>query len=111
MFGLELSDVLMAFCEGKVLFLAATKKAKLLQDLTDKLPEDFPQKLEVLTREKTDADKANFAKIIEALKVPPRPPATRRELYPGSRKRRFALQGPLLRCTSCLIYPFSRTVQ
>ena len=72
MFGLELSDVLMAFCEGKVLFLAATKKAKLLQDLSDSLPEDFPQKLVVLTREKTDADKANFAKIVEALKVPPR---------------------------------------
>mmetsp|Transcript_57982 Transcript_57982/g.132737 ORF Transcript_57982/g.132737 Transcript_57982/m.132737 type:complete len:1096 (-) Transcript_57982:241-3528(-) len=68
MFGLELSDVLMAFCEGKVLFLAATKKAKLLQDLSASLPEDFPQKLEVLTREKADADKANFAKIVEALK-------------------------------------------
>lgn len=74
MFGLELSDVLMAFCEGKVLFLAATKKAKLLQDLSASLPEDFPQKLEVLTREKADADKANFAKIVEALKVSPRAP-------------------------------------
>lgn len=61
--------MLMAFCEGKVIFLAASKKAKLLQDLSSSLPGDYPHKLEVLTREKADQDKGNFAKVVEALKV------------------------------------------
>ena len=68
-FGLELSEVLMASCEGKVLFLATTKKDTFLQDIFASHPVGAPQTLRVLTRENAGADTANFAKIVEALKV------------------------------------------
>jgi len=67
-FQLELSDVLFAFCEDKIIALAAAKKAKLLQALGSKLPDTFKYKLEVLTRDKTDKDKANFETVIANVK-------------------------------------------
>ena len=59
-FALELHDVLFAFCEDKIIALAASKKAKLLQDLSSKLPDTFKYKVEVLTRDKTDKDKVRL---------------------------------------------------
>jgi len=67
-FQLELNDVLFAFCEDKIIALAATKKAKLLQALGSKLPDTFKYKLEVLTRDKTDKDKVNFETVITNVK-------------------------------------------
>jgi len=68
LFSMELNEVLLAFCEDKIIALAAQKKAKLLQDLSSKLPDTFKYKLQVLTRDKTDKDKSNFETIITNLK-------------------------------------------
>ena len=46
------------FCECLV---AGSKKAKLLQDLSEKLPDTFKYKLQVLSRDKTDKDKVYIA--------------------------------------------------
>ncbi len=48
--------------------LAAAKKAKIAQDLADSLPDSFGRTLEVLTRDKTDKDAANFIKVIDMIK-------------------------------------------
>ena len=61
-FSFELHDVLFAFCDDKIIALAASKKAKLLQEMGGKLPETFKYKLEVLTRDKTDKDKVLVAR-------------------------------------------------
>ena len=67
LFSLELSDTLIAFCERNLVVLAATKKAKLLQTLSDNLGDEFEYKVHVLTRDKTDKDIANFAKVLPFL--------------------------------------------
>jgi hypothetical protein len=43
---------LFAFCEDKIIALASSKRAKLLQDLSSKLQDTFKYKVEVLTRDK-----------------------------------------------------------
>jgi nucleosome binding factor SPN SPT16 subunit len=68
LFENELSDVLLVFTDQKVIILAAVKKAKIAQELADKLPDSFGRKLEVLTRDKGDKDAANFAKVIDSIK-------------------------------------------
>jgi nucleosome binding factor SPN SPT16 subunit len=68
LFAIELSDTLIALCEDKIIMLAASKKAKLAQDLADSLGSKFKYKLEVLTRNKADKDAENFSKVIEFLK-------------------------------------------
>jgi nucleosome binding factor SPN SPT16 subunit len=68
LFAIELSDTLIAFCEDTIVILAASKKAKLAQDLADSIDSKFKYKIEVLTRNKADKDAANFSKVIEFLK-------------------------------------------
>ena len=68
MFAIELSDTLLAFCEDTVIILAASKKAKLAQELADSIQPNFKYKLQVLTRNKADKDADNFSKIIESLR-------------------------------------------
>jgi len=65
---LELSDTLIAFGEKNLFLLAASKKAKILEDMASNLPDDFSHKVTVLTRDKTDKDKANFEQVISMLK-------------------------------------------
>ena len=60
LFAVELHGVLFAFCQDKIIVLAASKKAKLLQDLSSKLPDAFKYRVEVLTRDKTDKDKVRL---------------------------------------------------
>jgi nucleosome binding factor SPN SPT16 subunit len=68
LFSLELSDTLIAFCDGIIVILAATKKAKLIQSMANSVDESFKYEIHVLTRDKMDKDSANFAKVIDFLK-------------------------------------------
>ena len=69
LFQLELSDVLLVFTAKDIYMLAASKKAKIAQTLSEKLPESFGRKLVVMTRDKTDKDAANFGKILDEIKA------------------------------------------
>ncbi|EKX36655.1 FACT complex subunit spt16, partial [Guillardia theta CCMP2712] len=68
MFSLELHDILTVLCPKKIIFLAASKKARVLQALADDLPSKFPTKVEVRVRDKSDKDKANFQYILGEMK-------------------------------------------
>ena len=70
-FSFELHDVLLAFCDDKIIALATSKKAKLLLDLKSRLPDTFKYALEVLTRDKTDKDKVIRAATAAPLDLPP----------------------------------------
>ncbi|ODM94648.1 FACT complex subunit spt16 [Orchesella cincta] len=67
LFGYELPDTIMVFCESGVFFLSSKKKVDFLKALDVKDENGLPP-VTLLVRDKNDKDKANFEKLVEALK-------------------------------------------
>lgn len=69
LFDYEISDIIMVFCNQCMYFLATKKKIDFLRPIQDK-PDGITNvpKVELLVRDKTDKNKANFDKIIEGIK-------------------------------------------
>uniref|UniRef100_A0A670ZJ70 FACT complex subunit n=1 Tax=Pseudonaja textilis TaxID=8673 RepID=A0A670ZJ70_PSETE len=71
LFGYELTDTILVFCEDKVIFMASKKKVEFLKQIANsKSNENMNGVLAVtlLVREKNESNKANFDKMIDALK-------------------------------------------
>lgn len=70
LFGYELTDTIMVFCEERVLFMASRKKVEFLKQVAAPKadgPNGVPS-ITLLVREKNESNKANFEKMLEALR-------------------------------------------
>ena len=68
LFGYELPDMIMVLTSDKILFLASQKKIEFLKQVEESDDDSLP-KVELLTRDKTDKDAANYEKLVEAIKA------------------------------------------
>lgn len=68
LFGYELTDTISVFGIETVYFLASKKKIEFLKQVENVKEDGVPQ-IKLLVREKNDKDKANFEKLIEAMKA------------------------------------------